>query len=152
MTAPKLKPGTPMNVRGSAPNIEAKTPRSHWHRVIQWWGKHWLTRRADGEWADGSGWGGKRTRATHKPAKAGQAREARRDDMRAARHAQTLREESLAYGGKEEIAAFYGTGREHRGHGTERKIKVTAADVDQDEADALEADRRAAARRRARAK
>lgn len=126
--APKLKPGTPMSARGKDPNIEARTQRSKWHRIRQWWVRHHMTRDAAGEWADTTGWGNKRERAAsvHGPAQ-GVSRATLREDMALGRHAQNLREEADTKGGREERAAYYGTG-EHMGRGTERRTNAAEAE------------------------
>jgi hypothetical protein len=109
-----------MEVRGAEPNVEAHTPPSKWHRVRQWWARHWLNRTNSGQWAEKSdGWG--RTRGKAKTG--GLTRAQLRDEIRLGQHAQQLREEATTLGGREERAAFYGHG-EHMGRGEERKLQI----------------------------
>jgi hypothetical protein len=122
--APRLKPGTGFHLRGSGEGIEGRTEVSRWHRVIAWWGRHHLDREDNGEWRDESGWHG--GGGTVGPA-GGHSRADRRDDLRLARHAQSLREEEYTKGGRVERQMFYGGG-EHMGAGVERQVRTTAAD------------------------
>jgi hypothetical protein len=126
--APKLRPGTGFHLRERPDGIEGRTDRSKWHRVLQWWGGHHLDRDDDGEWRDeGKGWGANQ-RAQVGPVR-GFTRASRREDLALSAHAQALRAEAHTMGGREETAGYFGTGREHRGHGTERRVRVTGADT-----------------------
>lgn len=153
MSAPKLRPGTPMEVRPGENGQEARTPASRWHRAKQWWLRHHLTREDNGEWRDESGWGGRRTRVERRGRRTGLSREELREDVRLAQHAQQLREEAVTKGGKEERARFYGTG-EFAGAGAgaeESKITVAKAERARAAYEAEQAAEYAASRRRTRA-
>lgn len=143
--APKLAPGTEMQTRRTARGIEARTRRSKWHRVLQWWGRHHLDRDPDGEWRDNQAiaWG----RVTGPAARA--TRADLRADIRLGKHAQDLRAEAVTMGGKSELRDFYGQG-EAMGRGIERRL--TAVMAERQRADYEREQREAYERRRRRAK
>src|SRR4051812_46666568 len=122
MGAPRLKPGTPMHVRGAGDDAEARTPPSHWHRV-KWWLRHHLDREDDGEWRDDSGWRGHRAGARRAR---GLSRRELREDMAIAQHAQDLRAEDVSGGNRTELRAFYGQGEGDYSPTGEKRIRTSA--------------------------
>lgn len=137
---PKLKPGTPMQTRRRDGEEEARTPASRWH-TIRWWLRHHMTRDAEGEWDDTTGWKAERKRHAGESvrkvsrAKLTGTRAAYREEARLAQHAQELRAEAVTgvsagerknggrsrqAKGKEERDAYFGRG-EYRGAGVERR-------------------------------
>lgn len=135
-----------MQTRSGPGGLEARTPHSKWHRVLQWWGRHHLDREDNGEWRDerGRAWG----RVTP-VRRGGSGREQLRQDVRLGKHAQDLRAEAVTYGGREELRDYYGRG-EQMGRGTERRITGARAEAhlaayEREQADAYK--RRRATRR-----
>lgn len=114
-----------------------------------------MTREDDGEWADESGWGGRRHRVERTGRRSGVSREQLREDMRAGQHAQDLRAEAATVGGREERARWYGTG-EFAGAGRnvgggERRTTVSDAERQREAHELEEAEKWSGRRRRSEA-